>query len=173
MERYRMHDSIAQGLKNNDKIQHIIKTISLCGVTLFQTSYFFSTSNLSKKNKIAMDAKTITNDTTRGQRTSHVYFVDKFSVPKNSGQDFKKQMKYNMNFLKNLAGFIDSYAMEQTDADGNLKIITVAIWQNAEYVKNARNSMEAEYKRTNFDRAAFYDRLELKSERGVYTDVGD
>jgi hypothetical protein len=37
-----------------------------------------------------------------------------------------------------IIGFIDSYAMEQADADGNLTIITVAIWQNAEYVKDGK-----------------------------------
>ena len=68
---------------------------------------------------------------------------------------------------------MNSYAMEQTNTNGDLIIITVAIWKNEEFVKNAKKSMEAEYKRTNFDRAAFYDRLNIKLERGVYVDIGE
>ena|SRR5215475_12096820 len=73
-----------------------------------------------------------------GLSGAHVYFIDKFFVPKNSAQDFKKQMHYIRNFLKSLPGLIRSYAMEQANADGDLIIITVAIWENAEFVKNAK-----------------------------------
>lgn len=105
------------------------------------------------------------------QDTSLVYFVDKFFVPKESAREFKNQMNYNRNFLKSLPGFIRSDAMELTDADGNLTIVTVALWENLDYINRANTSMQAEFKRTNFNPVEFYQRLNIKMERHLYNAI--
>jgi hypothetical protein len=57
---------------------------------------------------------------------------------------------------------------EQTDENENLIIITIATWQNQTCLDNAKSAVQAEYKRIGFHPAEFYQRLNIKMERGVY-----
>ncbi len=98
-----------------------------------------------------------------------VCFVDKFFVPKNSIEEFTQRMSYNRNFIKSLSGFIKDDVYEQKDNEGNLTIITVAVWQSQENLNNAKIAVQAEYKRIDFNPVEFYQRLNIKMERGLYT----
>ena len=96
-------------------------------------------------------------------------FIDKFFIPKKSIDEFTQQMKHNRSFIKNLSGFIKNEVYEQKDEEGNLTIITVAAWQNQDSLNNAKSAVQAEYKRTGFNPVEFYQRLNIKMERGLYT----
>lgn len=98
-----------------------------------------------------------------------VCFVDKFFVPKNSIKEFTQRMKYNRNFIKNIHGFIRDEIFEQKNEDGNLTIITIAVWQSHDELNNAKSIVQAEYKRIDFNPVEFYQRLNIKMERGLYT----
>ena len=97
-----------------------------------------------------------------------VYFIDKFIIPKNSIEEFIKRMNDNRNFVKTLAGFIQSEAFQQNDEEGNLVIITIAMWQNQDYADKAKSLVQAEFKRIGFNPSDFYNRLNIKLERGLY-----
>ena len=97
-----------------------------------------------------------------------VYFIDKFIVPKTSIEDFKKQMIYNRDFLKALSGYLSGEVLEQYDNEGNLAIMTIAVWENQDKLNNAKYSMQTEFLRTGFNPTEFYQRLNIKAERGLY-----
>jgi len=96
--------------------------------------------------------------------------IDKFFVPGNSIEEFSQRMNYNRSFIKKLSGFIKDEVYQQIDEEGNLTIITVAIWENQESLSNAKNAVQAEYKRIDFNPADFYQRLNIIMERGIYNE---
>lgn len=97
-----------------------------------------------------------------------VYFIDKFSIPKKSIEEFKKQMNYNREFIKALSGYESGEAFEQTDSEGNLSILTIAVWENQDKLNEAKMVMQTEFKRIEFNPVEFYQRLNIKLERGLY-----
>jgi len=97
-----------------------------------------------------------------------VYFVDKFFVPKTSIDEFTKQMKYNRAFIANLSGYIRGDAFQKADDEGNLTIMTIAIWENQDKLNEAKQSVQAEFKRIGFNPVEFYQRLNIKMEREQY-----
>lgn len=100
-----------------------------------------------------------------------VYFVDKFFVPKTSIDEFTKQMKSNRAFIANLSGYIRGEAIQKTDSEENLTIITIAIWENQDKLDEARQSVQTEFKRIGFNPAEFYQRLNIKMEREIYSSL--
>lgn len=96
--------------------------------------------------------------------------IDKFFVPGNSIEEFSQRMNYNRSFIKNLSGFIKEEVYQQIDEERNLTIITVAIWKDQESLSNAKNAVQAEYKRIDFNPADFYQRLNIIMERGIYNE---
>jgi predicted ester cyclase/heme-degrading monooxygenase HmoA len=102
-----------------------------------------------------------------------VRFIDRFLVPKNSIEAFRQRMNYNRNFIRHLPGFINDEVYQQKDEAGNLIVITIAVWADEEKVNNAKNAVQAEYKRIGFNPLEFYSQLNIKLERGHYKKVGD
>jgi predicted ester cyclase/heme-degrading monooxygenase HmoA len=102
-----------------------------------------------------------------------VYFIDKFTVPAASKDEFMKMMSYNRHFIKALPGFIEDEAYIQTDTAGNLIITTIATWQDEQTLNKAKEAVQAEHKRTNFSPQDFYKRLNIQLERGNYRKLSD
>lgn len=99
--------------------------------------------------------------------------IDKFFVPKNSIEEFSQRINYNRSFIKKLPGFIKDEAYRQIDGEGNLTIITVAIWKDHKSIDNAKLTVQAEYKRIGFNPVEFYQRLNIKMERGIFNELED
>ncbi len=99
-------------------------------------------------------------------------FIDKFFVPKEAKQEFDERMKVNRDFLKTLHGFIEDNAYQRTDEKGDFVIVTVAIWENEDAIKNAKEAVQAEYQRENFDMQGMIKRLGITIDRGIYDYAG-
>lgn len=97
-----------------------------------------------------------------------VNFIDRFFVPAKAKQEFMTRVSINRNFIKTLPGFIGDAAYERTDENGDLIFITVAVWENLEAVKKAKEAVQAEYKKEGFDPAAMFERLNITIDRGIY-----
>lgn len=97
-----------------------------------------------------------------------VQFIDKFIVPQNGKQEFLERVKINRNLIKTLPGFIEDAAYESTDQQGNLIYITVAVWENDEAIKNAKEIVQAEYKKQGFNMQEMFARLHITMDRGLY-----
>jgi len=98
-------------------------------------------------------------------------FIDQFFIPKNSVTEFTERMNYNRNFIKGLPGFIKDEVYQKADEEGNVTVITIATWENAEYLNQAKSAVQAEYKRMGFDPEEFTRRLGIKMERGLYREM--
>lgn len=94
--------------------------------------------------------------------------IDRFIVPLNAKEEFLKRLHINRDFIKNLPGFVEDAAYEETDAKGEIKYITVAVWENAEALDKAKNTVLAEYQKQGFDVVEMYKRLNIKIERAIY-----
>ena len=99
--------------------------------------------------------------------------IDKFFIPQKSLEEFNQRMTYNRNFIKNLPGFIKDEVFVQTTEDGSLTVITVATWENQESLTKAKDVVQNEYKRIGFNPVEFYQRLNIKMERGLFHHMDD
>jgi steroid delta-isomerase-like uncharacterized protein len=102
-----------------------------------------------------------------------VSFVDKFFVPRNSADEFIKQMEYNRDFIKQQPGLVKSERYDREDDNGNLTILTVAVWQDQDHLEQAKEAIQAEFRRTAFNPQEFYKRLNIKLERETYVPAED
>ncbi len=99
--------------------------------------------------------------------------IDKLTVPRKAKEEFTQRMHINRNILKQIPGFVKDDVYERTEENGNLVYITVAVWENAEALKKAKELVEAEYKRSGFNVAEFCKKLDIKIERGIYQRTGN
>jgi predicted ester cyclase/heme-degrading monooxygenase HmoA len=100
-----------------------------------------------------------------------VSFIDKFHVPAQSKQEFLERVTVNRNLLKKLPGFVEDHAYERTDENGDLIFITVAIWQNEDAVKKAKEAVQLEYKKEGFDMPQMMKRLNITMDRAMYSEL--
>lgn len=96
------------------------------------------------------------------------FFIDQFFVPEKAKAEFTERMMINRNLISNLPGFIEDAVYDRMDEQGNLICLTVAAWENEDAVKNAKEVVQAEYKRAGFDLPAMLERLGIKMERGLF-----
>jgi predicted ester cyclase/heme-degrading monooxygenase HmoA len=104
-------------------------------------------------------------------KKDQVSFIDKFHVPAQAKQEFLERVSINRNLLKKLPGFIEDHAYERTDENGDLIFITVAIWQNDDAVKKAKEAVQLEYKKEGFDMPQMIKRLNITIDRGIYSEL--
>ena len=119
----------------------------------------------------AIKMKTIQED--KQANNAAQILIDKFIVPKEAKQEFMERMTINRNFIKQLPGFVQDAVYESHDEQGNEIYVTVAVWQNEAVFKKAREAVQAEYKKQNFDLAGMLKRLNITIDRGVYKKVED
>lgn len=103
-----------------------------------------------------------------GQNNDHVYFVDRFVVPKNAVAAFADRMNYNRDIIKTIPGFIrDEVIISELD-NGDLSIMTIAVWLSQEHLDSARNIVQEEYRKIGFDPHKFTKQLNIITERQLY-----
>lgn len=101
------------------------------------------------------------------------FFIDKFIVPKNASEEFFSRMGFIRTFLKSLPGYVGEEAYERTNEDGNLVVITIAVWENQDALSKAKEAVQAEYKRVGFNPAEMFKRLNISIERGIYNQLSE
>lgn len=112
-------------------------------------------------------------DIITNQGEKHICFIDKFNVPKNSINEFTQRMNYNRNFVKSLDGFVKSEAYQKKDQEGNFIIMTIAEWKSQNYLNKAKELVQTEFQRINFNPNEFYQALNVTLERGLYVILTD
>lgn len=100
-----------------------------------------------------------------------VQFIDKFFVPAAAKKEFYERMRINRVFIRTLPGFIGDAAYEYTDGDDNLICVTVAQWESRDALNKARETVQGEYRKQEFDPAAMFKRLNIVADRGIYSAV--
>ena len=97
-------------------------------------------------------------------------FIDRFIVPVTSKSEFLERLTINRELIKGLPGFIQDSVFEKPDHSGNLMFVTVAVWTSEEAINDAKQAVQAEYRKQGFDLAAMLERLRITFvERGIYS----
>ncbi len=111
---------------------------------------------------------------TSGKRKNdQVSFIDKFIIPGVAKREFYERMRINRQFIKTLPGFLGDVVYENSDHEGNLHCITVALWENLDAINKAKECVQAEYRKQDFDPVKMMNRLNIKMDRGIYREVTD
>jgi heme-degrading monooxygenase HmoA len=140
----------------------------LLGIILTFPAKMYSQTNNSK-HEIKME----TNQAIEASAAKEYILIDQFIVPQNARQEFVERMNINRNFIKDLPGFVEDNVYERTDEHGNLIVVTVAVWQNEEAIRKAKEAVQAEYKRQDFNMAEMLKRLDISIDRGIYKRAED
>lgn len=101
----------------------------------------------------------------------YIRLVDEFVIPVNAKDEFMQRMKINRNFIQTLPGFVEDMAFERSDEQGNLVVMTVAVWQNQEALNKAKEAVQAEYKKQGFDVTEMTQRLNITLRRAIYKEI--
>jgi uncharacterized protein YndB with AHSA1/START domain len=96
-------------------------------------------------------------------------FIDKFIITESAFEEFLVRMNNNREFIKKIAGFVQDKVYKSVDEQGNILIITVTEWEDEISLKQAKDLVNEEYKRINFNPSDFLLKLNIKMERGIYT----
>lgn len=98
----------------------------------------------------------------------NVILIDKFIVPAAATNEFFDRVKINRDLIKALPGFIRDAAYNHTDNNGDVIFVTVAVWANQAVFEQARETVQAAYKREGFDMSGMLKRLNITIDRSVY-----
>lgn len=104
-------------------------------------------------------------------QSDRVIFMDKFLVSSDVKEEFVARMNGNRDFIKELPGFVKDNVYEETAGNGTLVYITVAVWENEEALNQAKEAVQKEYERIEFNPAEFMEKLNIKVERGTYREL--
>lgn len=97
--------------------------------------------------------------------------IDKFTIPPEARDEFISRMEFNRSFIKNLPGFIEDAVYMRTDENGNIVYVTIAVWKNESVLKLAKEAVQAEYRKHEFDLEKMFKRLRIIKERASYTKI--
>lgn len=97
-----------------------------------------------------------------------INFIDKFFVPVIAVESFDERMKINREFIKALPGFMGDEVYKRFDENGNLTCITIAKWASEEALSKAKEAVQEEYKKQNFNPQKMFEELGITLERSSY-----
>lgn len=100
-----------------------------------------------------------------------IYRIDKFSVPRNSREEFLSAVRSTHVFLRTLPGFSRDMIVENTSEDGRYSYVTLAEWESEEAINMARIAVQGFHKLNGFDPQTFWKRLGVKAELASYQPV--
>lgn len=99
-----------------------------------------------------------------------VYRIDKFSVPEGNLSKFLCLVGETHEVLRNQAGFVRDYVVEQNSETGSINVVTFAEWSSAAAYSAAVEAVRRFRKEQGFDTRAELENLGIDSELGVYQD---
>ncbi len=97
-----------------------------------------------------------------------VALIDKITIPKAAYIEVMQETDQINRFISGLPGLIRQEAFELKDAEGNITLVTTAIWESQKVLTQAREEVQAEFQRINLNPQELFGRLHVKMERSVY-----
>jgi len=95
-------------------------------------------------------------------------FIDKIVIPQNAIEQVMERLNYNTEFLQKQPGLIENMHYERPDEQGNLVIVTVATWENASAVEQARAAVQEDYQRMGINLTEKLKEWGVTMDRGLY-----
>ena len=101
--------------------------------------------------------------------SSALFRVDKFRVPAQAIPAFMERVRRTHALLGTLPGCRQNLVLSQTAGPGELNVLTVVEWENADALARAREAVQAHHTAEGFDPASFMRGLGVQPDMAVYT----
>lgn len=102
----------------------------------------------------------------------HVFRVDKFFVPEESRDEFKRELRRTHDLLAEQPGFVQDFLLEHSGGSGEFNFVTIAEWEHQEAIKNARDAVSAMHERSDFDPEEMFSRHDISADIATYSLIG-
>lgn len=94
--------------------------------------------------------------------------IDQFMVPQAAAREFLEQVHFSASVVKTRPGFVEGYVYQRPADDGQVNVITTAVWASESAMQEARKSIAAEFTRIGFDPPGIMRRLGVQMQRATY-----
>lgn len=94
--------------------------------------------------------------------------IDQFMVPESAAQEFLEQVHFSASIVRTRSGFVEGYVYQRTVDDGQVNVITTAVWASESAMQEARKSIAAEFASIGFDPSGIMQRLGVQMQRATY-----
>jgi heme-degrading monooxygenase HmoA len=98
-----------------------------------------------------------------------VVVIDSLVVPEESKEIFLQRVRQSAEILKKLPGFVEGYVYEKKSGEGDVNIVTTAVWKNEEAIENAKKAMATEFSKQGTNPAEIMKSLRVQASRSIYT----
>lgn len=95
--------------------------------------------------------------------------IDKFHVPEASLDEFLTKVRETHEVLNHLDGILTNDVAQLTDGESNFNVVTAVKWTDRSAHDAAGRLMAERARSSGFDRAAFWERLGVQADLGIYT----
>ncbi|WP_147430478.1 antibiotic biosynthesis monooxygenase family protein [Sphingobacterium puteale] len=103
--------------------------------------------------------------------TEQVAVIDKISIPQKAIAAYSEKSLFIRNTLRQQPGFVKYEIFQQKSDSGNLRVITVAIWSDRQYMDDARLVIREEMQNAGINMPAFLEQNGISMERDIYQAV--
>ena len=105
---------------------------------------------------------------TPASHAASIFRIDRFVVPAEALPAFMERLRFTQRTLDTVPGCKQNLVLQREDRPGEIDIITLVEWSNAEAIAAARTTMLARYAEEGFDPAAFIQKHGVQADMGVY-----
>src|SRR5690606_18491299 len=145
-------------------MKQTLKTIILIIPILMAVNTFGQHQNRLKMEQNNREERTV---------TEHVAVIDKINIPQKAIAEYSQKSLFIRNTLRQQPGFVKYDIFKQKSDNGNLRVITVAIWSDRQYMDNARLVIREEMQKAGINMPAFLEQNGITMERDIYQVVED
>ena len=94
--------------------------------------------------------------------------IDQFVLPQSAVREFLEHVHFSARIVRTRPGFVEGYVYQRALEDGQVNVITTAVWASESAMQEARKSVAAEFSSIGFDPPAIMRRLGVQMQRGTY-----
>jgi heme-degrading monooxygenase HmoA len=103
------------------------------------------------------------------EKNMEVVVIDSLVVPEESKEVFLQRVRQSAEILKKLPGFVEGYVYEKKSGEGEVNIVTTAVWKDEEAVENAKKTILAEFSKQGTNPAEIMKSLRVRFSRSLYS----
>jgi heme-degrading monooxygenase HmoA len=102
-------------------------------------------------------------------KSMEVVVIDSLVVPEESKEVFLQRVRQSAEILKKLPGFVEGYVYDKKSGEGDVNIVTTAVWKDQEALENAKKVIVAEFRKQGTNPAEIMKSLRVQASRSIYT----
>jgi heme-degrading monooxygenase HmoA len=103
------------------------------------------------------------------EKSMEVVVIDSLVVPGQSKEMFLQRVRQSAEILKKLPGFVEGYVYDKKSGEGDINIVTTAVWEDEEALENAKKAIVTEFRKQGTNPAEIMKSLRVQASRSIYT----